>query len=88
MTQTELRFNGPDYVPERDNARLGAQFLDVLGCLKDGLWHTLLEIEQRTGHPQASISAQIRHARKLRFGKHEVVKRYIADGLFEYRMVR
>lgn len=81
-----LRFNGPDYVAARDNARLGAQILRVFNLMADGNWRTLREIEDATGDPAASISAQLRHLRKARFGGHVVEREYVGDGLWKYRL--
>jgi hypothetical protein len=63
----------------------------------DGEWRTLSEINEGTksernplGDPPASISAQLRHFRKKRFGSHLVDKRRRGDdagGLWEYRLV-
>jgi hypothetical protein len=38
-------------------------------------WLTLDELTKLTHYPPASISAQVRHMRKPRFGAYEVVKR-------------
>ncbi len=38
-------------------------------------WLTLDELAKLTNYPPASISAQLRHMRKPRFGGYEVVKR-------------
>jgi DNA-binding transcriptional regulator GbsR (MarR family) len=57
--------------------------------MRDGRWRTLDEIARSTGDPHASISAQLRHLRKARFGEHTVDKRARGDrrqGLFEYRV--
>jgi hypothetical protein len=87
FAQAELRFDGSDYVPERDDARLTGQLLRVWECVKDGEWRTLSRISTITGDPEASISAQLRHLRKSRFGGFEVEKRYINNGLYEYRVL-
>jgi len=87
----EYRFNGPDYDPVQDNARLNNQMNRVFECMKDGVWRTLSEIEELIGDPQSSISAQLRHLRKERFGKHTVNRRSRgnrAHGLYEYQLVR
>jgi hypothetical protein len=39
-----------------------------------------------TGAPPASVSAQLRHLRKPRFGGFTVEKRYLRDGLYTYRV--
>lgn len=82
-----LRFNGSDYVPERDNERLRGQILRVFQATEGERWLTLGELQQITGDPQASISAQLRHLRKDRFGGHVIEKR-LRDGIpgwYEYR---
>lgn len=80
-------FNGSDYVPERDDPRLSGQQARVFDLMRDGAWRGLEAISQATGDPPASISAQLRHLRKPRFGGHAVLKRYMGGGLFEYRLV-
>jgi hypothetical protein len=87
MIQREMRFDGSDIVPSRDSARLTGQLADIFKLMRDGKWRTLHDIELATGHPPASISAQLRNLRKERFGAHEVEKRYVIDGLFEYRLL-
>ena len=74
---TEPHFNGADYVPERDHARLTKQIDRVKECMQDGRWRTLRHISQITGDPEASISAQLRHLRKERFGSHTLNKKYM-----------
>ena len=82
-----MRFNGPDYQPERDNERLSLQHFRVRDLMSDGAWRTLAQISEETGDPPASVSAQLRHLRKPRFGAHVVEKRYLGEGLFEYRVL-
>ena len=84
-----LRFNGPAYDPTHDQKRLTGQILRVYTLMQDARWRTLAEIEQATGDPPASVSAQLRHLRKQRFGSHDVDKRRRGDrlrGLWEYRL--
>jgi hypothetical protein len=85
-----VRFDGPAYNPETDDVRLTGQIKRVFETMEDGQWRTLGEIEAETGDPQASISAQLRHLRKPRFGSHVVEKRNRGDaehGHFEYRLL-
>lgn len=82
-----IRFNGSNYDPIRDNNRLTGQLKRVFDLMKDGQWYTLAEIAEKTGDPPASISAQLRHLRKKRFGSHVVNKQYIGDGLWEYNLL-
>ena len=80
------RFNAPVYVKKRDNPRLTGQIKRIYDLMKDGVWRTLAQIQNETGDGQASISAQLRHLRKERFGKHTVDRRHVAGGLFQYRL--
>lgn len=80
-------FNGPEYDYERDHQRLSGQYRDIFNLMRDQEWRTLPEIARLTGHPEASISAQLRHMRKPRFGLHTVNRRHISHGLFEYQLV-
>lgn len=83
-------FNGSDYVPALDDTRLLSQLGRVYNVMSDGNWRTLSEIAAITGDPEASISAQLRHLRKQRFGGHIVEKQprgERARGLYEYRLL-
>ena len=89
--QGELRFDGPDFVAELDEKRLTGQINRIFELMIDGEWRTLQEIEKATGDPQASISAQLRHLRKPRFGSYTLNKRRRGEekrGLFEYQLLR
>ena len=73
---------------QKDTARLTGQIKRIYNLMKDRQWRTLGEIEAETGDPQASISAQLRHLRKKRFGGHDVDKNLRNDmGLWEYRLI-
>ena len=85
-----MRFDGPGYDPEFDRERLTGQLRRIWDLMCDGSWRTLSEIARATGDPEASISAQLRHLRKDRFGAHEINRRRHGDwssGLWEYRLV-
>lgn len=82
-------FNGPEYNPERDNARLINQIDRILALMLDGTWRTLQEISDITFDPSTSVSAQLRHLRKDRFGAYTVNRRSKGKeekGLFEYQV--
>lgn len=83
---TTPRFNGADYVPSRDDERLGSQMSRIFNVMKDGTWRALVHISTETGDREASISAQLRHLRKARFGGHKVERRYMGNGLYQYRI--
>lgn len=88
--ELKYRFDGPVYSPEKDNARLTGQIERIFSLMKDARWRTLEEISKATNDPPASISAQLRHLRKMRFGRHAVDKRPRGErsqGLWEYRLI-
>jgi len=90
LFDTAPRFDGPAYDPALDQARLSRQLGRVYALMSDGLWRTLQEIADTTGDPQASISAQLRHLKKPRFGGYTVQKqrRGLAErGVWEYRVL-
>ena len=79
---------GPAYNEVIDGQRIKHQ-LEIIRdwMLSHSLWKTLAEIEQVTDYPQASISAQLRHLRKPRFGNYIVEKRRRSGGgTWEYRV--
>ena len=87
----DAHFNGPAYSAEHDQARLSGQIKRVHDAMIDGKWRTLGEIEAITRDPPASISAQLRHLRKKRFGSFVVNKRARGErsaGLWEYQLQR
>lgn len=92
LRPADARFDGADYRPERDNVRLTGQIKRVYGVMESGRWLTLNQIQKairgKYGRedPVASISAQLRHLRKPRFGSHTVRRRHIEGGLYEYRL--
>lgn len=79
-------FNGSDYSHTRDAPRLTEQIQRVFTVLSDRNWHALSHIAMLTGDPEASISAQIRHLRKARFGGWEIEKKHMGNGLYLYRL--
>lgn len=81
-----MRFDGVDYQPKRDDVRLSGQLLQIFSLMRDGQWRTLEQIARATGAPAASISANLRHLRKKRFGAHTVNRRHLGEGLYEYQL--
>lgn len=82
-----MKFNGADYQPKRDNKRLENQHKHIKEFMSDGVYRTLSEISQQLGYPESSISAQLRHLRKARFGGHTINKTYISNGLYKYQLI-
>lgn len=73
---------GETIVPERDEARLGRQYVAVRDIMADGEWHTLGEIAFLANAPEASASARLRDMRRDGW---EVEREYVRDGLHKYR---
>ena len=81
-------FDGETYDHGRDGRRLGSQMESVYNLILCGQWMTLEAISSATGAPQASVSARLRDLRKRKFGEHRVERRYVRNGLFEYRLAK
>lgn len=85
-------FAGAVYSPGDDDARLTDQLARVFGVLKVGGWLTVAELSGKTGDPAPSVSAQLRHLRKPRFGGWNIEKRRRPrtdekrSNLWEYRL--
>ena len=80
------KFDGSDYRPERDDARLDKQIDRVKKACRSGVPMTLAAIAKETGDPEASISAQLRHLRKEKHGSHSVDKIHVSHGLYLYKV--
>lgn len=79
--------NGESFSRTRDLSRLNQQARDVYEYMKHGEWRTLADISANTGHPEASVSARLRDLRKPMLGGFTVERRYIARGLYQYRVI-
>lgn len=81
---------GPAYVPALDEPRLTQQHERIKALMLDGQWRSLKEISDRLDYPEASISAQLRHLRKERFGGYIVEKKRVSIqnlGTYVYRVL-
>jgi hypothetical protein len=87
---------GPAYDTALDRARFSTQAARVRIHMLGSGWLTLAEIRRSlerlfpgTHFPEASISAQLRHLRKPRFGGHILEKRRRAGspGVWEYLLL-
>lgn len=68
--------------------RLSIQRERIKDLMLDGNWRTLNQISDETGDPSPSVSAQLRHLRKPRFGGFRVDRRYLERGLYQYRVTK
>lgn len=85
----EPYFDGITYDHDRDGERLGDQMRavsDYMLVIHRGDWVTLRAISYSVGAPEASVSARLRDLRKERFGSIIVERRYVGNGLHEYRV--
>lgn len=84
-----MNFNGAAYDPVLDHSRLVNQLEEIRGYMADGEYKTIKEISDATGHPENSVSAQLRNLRKPLFGGYRVERRYIeGTRISQYRVVR
>jgi hypothetical protein len=79
--------DGETFDRDRDLFRLNDQMRDVYHLMMDGQWRPLFAIAAHTGHPEASVSARLRDLRKVKYGGFTVERKYIANGVFHYRLV-
>ena len=84
-----LHFDGPGFDPALDGDRLTRQLDAVRVWMLGHGWQSLVEIAEGTGYGTAaiaSISAQLRHLRKARFGGYTVERRRRTAGTWEYKV--
>ena len=85
-----LTFDGTAYDATLDKERLTNQAYRVYAFMSTQRWHTLREIAEATGAPEASASACLRDFRKPRWNWHTVEKRRRGEpshGCWEYRVM-
>jgi hypothetical protein len=86
VTDHRPLFDGRTFDPERDTGRLASQLFRVFAYMSDELWHTIPEVADAVEGSEAAVSARFRDLRKRRFGAHTVERRYVAQGLYQYRL--
>lgn len=80
---------GPAYVEALDGKRLSTQMITIRDYMLAVQWRTLREISLHLGYPEGSVSAQLRHLKKERFGHYKVEKRRRdGRGTWEYHVDR
>lgn len=82
-----MTFDGETFDEARDGARLNRQAQAVFDVMGDGHWRTLATLATLTNEPEASVSARLRDLRKEKFGSYVVERRYVENGLWEYRVL-
>ena len=89
LFKTHPSFDGATFKAARDADRLVCQLAAVQSLMVVGQWRTLTDIAMQCDYPVASIpgiSARLRDLRKTKFGAHNITRRYLHDGIWEYRM--
>lgn len=81
-------FDGATFDAQRDGERLNGQLERVARLMADGRWRTLRELAAAVGGSEAGVSARLRDLRKARWGSKRVERRYLADGVWQYRVER
>lgn len=74
----------PQPRPQTEPARLAKAALRVLALLQDGQWHSNVEIS----HPDCGGLAGVRRCWDLQQRGHEIAKRHVRRGHWEYRLVK
>ena len=88
MTEPTLDFGGESYDRERDGKRLYPDLIKLRSFMlrHQNIWFTPQSICTATGKDWATTSARLRDLRKKKFGGYTIERRYLKDGLWEYRM--
>lgn len=98
MTQPSLldnpcpRFDSGVELTTADHVRLGAQIKRVLAVLREGGFWSVPQIHQRIWQrygvhdPEPSISAQVRNAKKVKHGGHQI-ERIREANTYKFRLV-
>lgn len=85
VEQIAIDFDGATYDRELDGSRLRVQLEAVKKVLSDGKPHTILDFIYCSGS-EAGQRARIRDLRKVKFGRHVILRARETNGLFSYRM--
>jgi|TARA_R110000822_G_scaffold42120_3_gene114809 hypothetical protein len=91
MGQLEFEYN--EEYDVNDNGfmltpHLKTRLRQVYNVLLEGDWVSIEAISERTKYNNlTSISARCRDLRKEKYGGHNVIGRYNADKIYEYRLV-
>lgn len=81
-----MTFDGDTITPE-DFPRLNRQLRAVYDLMQDGYWRSLRQIADRTGEPEASVSARLRDLRKRKFGGFKVLRAHHGNGFWIYKVM-
>lgn len=82
-------FDGQD-LNDQDNHRLTTQYDNIFNYMKDGVYRSLYQISKNLDYPESSVSAQLRHMRKPRFGSHTINRKRIktpTGGTYMYQLI-
>lgn len=87
--ESNITFKGAGYIKIFDHERLKGRARVVYNLMSDEKWRTLQDLDDATGFPQASLSAQLRAFRRKDFGSHTVNRRrkVAQKGTHEYQLI-
>jgi hypothetical protein len=85
-TEKVPHFNGPNYDPILDHARLTMQWHRIWAYMFYGKWVSPEELDVEFGIGSASNTSHVRNFRKKRFGYNIVLKKR-EDNQFFYRLI-
>ena len=69
-----------------DRERLTGQFEGVWEIMRDGEYHTIKEVAEKTGEPAQSVGRQIRYIRSKPRGSHVLEREYRGHGIYAFRV--
>ena len=69
-----------------DGKRLAGQFDRVWAIMRDGEYHTIQEVAERTGDPAQSVARQMRYIRSKARGGHVLEREHRGRGLYAFRV--
>lgn len=80
-----------DFVNPKDAERtqkLTGDLRRVYAIMQDGKTHLVSDIAKILNLPECSVSAQIRHLRKQKYGGYNVVRKSLTKGVSIYQLIK
>jgi hypothetical protein len=92
LLDSPVRFDSGVSLTAADHQRLGTQLDRLLSVVRDGSWWTVEQLQDeifgrfQIRDPQASLSAQLRNARKEKHGGYTIERRRVGN-FWQFRCV-
>lgn len=87
MTQLSLVWDCVNPKDEDRAFKLTGDLKMIFDIMSDGQAHLVSDIAFDLNLPECSVSAQIRHLRKSKFGGHKIKRISLTKGLSAYQMI-